>query len=167
MIDLSIPIDFIASMASLSWRDVAWAYRSGFLTWRDVQKYADEQVKSGVVNPLVAELPSIGKENLWRLSELLDTLAARDVGAIEATKEKWLFICLEWVYQNRNKYKNPLTLVEEIYADFDYPSEIESFVSYMPPLDGYDPSQFSHEENVRRLMQKWGEYLTTARGKWQ
>ena len=38
--------------------------------------------------------------------------------------------------------------VEVIYADFDYPYEIESFIKYMPPSDGYDPSTHSQIENI-------------------
>ncbi|MGH8477564.1 MAG: DUF2247 family protein, partial [Methylococcales bacterium] len=58
---------------------------------------------------------------------------------------------------------DPLSEVEAIYADFDYPPEIEAFVSYMPVTDGYDPSQHSIEKNKARLFSKWKQYLSDAR----
>ncbi|HFC6348968.1 TPA: DUF2247 family protein, partial [Neisseria lactamica] len=50
------------------------------------------------------------------------------------------------------------------YADFDYPEEIESFVRYMPPKDGYIPSAHSNEENIARLYVHWERYLHNGGG---
>lgn len=74
-------------------------------------------------------------------------------------KEKWLFIILRCVFTQRKLYKNPLDIVEMIYADFDYPKEIDSFVKYMPPKDGYDPSIHSFDENISRLYANWEAYI--------
>lgn len=48
--------------------------------------------------------------------------------------------------------------MERIYTDFDYPAEIDNFIKYMPPTDGYDPL-YSHAENINRLMKNWENYL--------
>ncbi|ENW7688323.1 DUF2247 family protein, partial [Neisseria gonorrhoeae] len=48
--------------------------------------------------------------------------------------------------------------------DFDYPEEIESFVRYMPPKDGYIPSNHSYEENIARLYSHWEHYLNNGGG---
>lgn len=49
--------------------------------------------------------------------------------------------------------------MESIYTDFDYPAEMDSFIKYMPPTDGYDPSLNSYTENINRLMKNWENYL--------
>jgi hypothetical protein len=49
-----------------------------------------------------------------------------------------------------------------VYADFEYPHEIASFVRFMPTTDGYDPRQFSKPENEKRLFDLWQKYLTAA-----
>ena len=54
-------------------------------------------------------------------------------------QESWLYAILTWVYEHRDKLPDPLGIVEELYADFDYPPEISSFVRYMPPSDNYEP----------------------------
>ncbi|GGY20439.1 DUF2247 family protein [Paludibacterium paludis] len=53
--------------------------------------------------------------------------------------------------------------VETIYAEFDYPSEIENFVRYMPVTDGYEPSLHSKAENEKRLFENWKKYLDAVR----
>ena len=52
---------------------------------------------------------------------------------------------------------------ERIYADFDYPSELESFVRYMPVTDKYNPKAHSATENHARLMSKWKAFLEDRR----
>jgi len=74
-------------------------------------------------------------------------------------RQKWLFIVLSWLWNNRASFEDPLSEVEIIYADFDYPAEIEGFVKYMPPSDGYDPSTHSQTENMNHLMENWVNYL--------
>ena len=72
---------------------------------------------------------------------------------------------LAWVYENHIKIDDQLEVVEKIYANFDYPLQIEQFVRFMPPLDGYNPSHHSQAENRERMMGKWGEFLLQAE-KW-
>ncbi|HCU41239.1 MAG TPA: DUF2247 domain-containing protein [Acinetobacter nosocomialis] len=74
-------------------------------------------------------------------------------------REKWLYILLSWLWINRESFEDPLDEVESIYTDFDYPAEIESFIKYIPPTDGYDPSLYSYAENINRLMKNWEIYL--------
>ncbi len=69
------------------------------------------------------------------------------------------YILLSWLWINRESFEDPLDEVESIYTDFDYPAEIESFIKYIPPTDGYDPSLYSYAENINRLMKNWEIYL--------
>ncbi|MFH4113778.1 DUF2247 family protein, partial [Acinetobacter baumannii] len=64
-----------------------------------------------------------------------------------------------WLWINRESFEDTLDEVESIYTDFDYPAEIESFIKYIPPTDGYDPSIHSHTENINHLMSNWEKYL--------
>lgn len=40
----------------------------------------------------------------------------------------------------------------QVYADFDYPKDMESFIHYLAPKDGFNPSPYSKEENEGRLI---------------
>ena len=57
----------------------------------------------------------------------------------------------------REHEKNINKLFEEvnlIYEVFDYPFDMESFISYMPTNDDYIPNEHTQEENERRLLNK-------------
>lgn len=159
MSDMLIPLQFVQSKSPLNWGDCLWAYKRNFLTWKDLIKVAFERVENGSSNELEIELAHVSKDSVWKVSELAKVLAEQGRNFEEASKQKWLFLCLAWAYENRERTPDPLGAVEAIYADFDYPSAIESFVRFLPPSDGYVPAQFSHEQNHQRLMTKWSEFL--------
>ena len=154
-----IPLQFAKSKSSLSWSDCLWAYKRAYLTWKDLVNFAIERVEDGSSNEFEIELSNIGNDSVWKVSELTQALAEQVGNAEHISKEKWLFLCLAWAYENRESIPDSLGAVESIYADFDYPSAIESFVRFLPPSDGYLSAQFSVEQNCQRLMKKWSEFL--------
>lgn len=154
-----IPLQFAKSKSSLNWGDCLWAYKRELLTWKDLIQVAVERVESGSANELEIELANVHKDNVWLVSEVVQALAEQEGHSEEDIKQKWLFLCLAWKYENRESIPDPLGAVETIYADFDYPSSIESFVRFLPPSDGYVPAQFSPEQNHQRLMKMWSEFL--------
>lgn len=159
MSDTIIPLEFVQSKFSLNWMDLLWAYKRKLLTWKDLIQVAVDLVNNGSDNLLEIELAAVDKENVWKVSEVAQALADECSNSEEESKQKWLFLCLAWAYENREKLADPLGAVESIYADFDYPSAIESFVRFLPPSDGYAPAQYSQEQNHQRLMTKWNEFL--------
>jgi hypothetical protein len=159
-----IPLQFVQSKFSLNWGDCLWAYKRELLTWKDLIRVALERVENGSSNELEIELANVGKDSVWKVSELAQALTQQCENSEETSKQKWLFLCLAWAYENRGKISDPLGEVEAIYADFDYPSSIESFVRFLPPLHGYDPSHFSQEQNYQHLMTQWSEFLLKKSG---
>ncbi len=119
--------------------DLLWAYQRKLLTWKDLIQVAIDRVNSGSDNSLEIELAAVGKESVWKVSELAQTLAEQCVNSEEGSKQKWLFLCLAWAYANQKNLADPLEAVEGIYADFDYPSAIESFVRFLPLRMGMYP----------------------------
>lgn len=154
-----IPLQFVQSKSSLNWGDCLWGYKRELLTWKDLIQVALERVENGSSNELELELANVSKDSVWKVSELAQALTEQGGNSEEASKQNWLFLCLAWAYENRKSIPDPLGTVETIYADFDYPSAIESFVRFLPPSDGYVPAQFSQEQNYQRLMTKWSEFL--------
>ena len=56
--------------------------------------------------------------------------------------------------------KKLLSAIEQVYSDFDYPSDMESFISYMPVQDeSYDTSKHTQKENEQRLVDNFNEFL--------
>ncbi len=53
---------------------------------------------------------------------------------MEEIVSKWMFLIIYYYYINNKN--NIYNIIDEIYCDFNYPSEISGLVSYMPAEDG-------------------------------
>jgi len=74
-------------------------------------------------------------------------------------KKRKLRFCL--LFDLRKQITQPELLLEkiaEVYADFNYPSDMEEFINYMPAKN-YDPSKYSITENRQRLLKKFDDFL--------
>ena len=161
---IPIPYTFIHERVLLSWQDALWGYDRQLIGWSDIVAIAENCLLLGSDNPMEVELAGLGKSEAQLVGELLRVLASNEPDdAVISSETKWLFLMLAWLFENRDSVSDPLGEVEIIYADFDYPAEIESFVNYMPVTDGYDPSKHSTEENKARLFSKWEQYLFKTR----
>lgn len=131
--------------------------------WSAIVDLATERLSAGSDDPLEIELADLTKMETYQVGELLRKLVS---GSPEKdgvfAQRKWLYLLLAWLFENKESVPDPLGDVETIYADFDYPPEIEGFVRYMPVTDAYDPSAHAKDENENRLFGKWREYLVTA-----
>lgn len=63
-----------------------------------------------------------------------------------------LYVLPAWLYCNRTQFTDPFQIVEEIYAEFDYPEEIVTFVRYMP---AEDPRRAGEQS----MLDAWRNYL--------
>ncbi|MBW2699423.1 MAG: DUF2247 family protein [Deltaproteobacteria bacterium] len=161
IVRLSIPYEFIRGLVRMSWREVRFGLDKELLDpWAPVE-LAIEQA-AGLEQPSAAlvDLASAEKDNpiMGPINKLADGDPPRSENDI---RNRWLYLVLAWLYENRDAHQDPLQKVEEVYADFDYPEQIVKFVRYMP-MDG--PDLGSREANVKRLFERWKWYLDeTAR----
>ncbi|WP_142836485.1 DUF2247 family protein [Planococcus salinarum] len=72
-----------------------------------------------------------------------------------------MYLTLYWLYENKEKFPDPLTQVEEIYADFDYPESISKFVSYMPLEEDEGPLPPTREVAISNIYKNWVDYLVS------
>lgn len=156
-----IPFDFIDKTINISWCEIKWGYENHFITSDVLIKKAEKVVSTDTYSNTELELSFLSYSELNHVTPFFKELCPefkeeRDSLRI---KQKWLFIILSWLWINRNSFENPLAEVEIIYTNFDYPLEIDNFIRYMPPSDGYDPSMYSFKENIDNLMNNWESYL--------
>jgi hypothetical protein len=65
---------------------------------------------------------------------------------------KWTYLQLKAAYEMRDRLRDPLGVVEEIYAKFDYPAPVAAFIRYMPPAPGMPIGDDA-------LYDRWSRYL--------
>jgi hypothetical protein len=107
----------------------------------------------GADDDVLVALGSLLRDEGGQVPEVLEFLDDPErVHDPRESARKWLFLQLKAAYDEREWLNDPLGVVEEIYADFDYPLAVAPFVRYMPLRPGDEPG-------VGPLMAKWADYL--------
>ena len=161
--------DYVSKLVSISWDDLLFAINHGFMKQETLIEHAIN-VASNEEEPsqMVIDLACLtaGESAQPFINLLSDGTNNEDDSK---SREKFLYLLLNWIYEHQDLYSDPLEAVEYVYADFDYPEEITKFVRYMPASE---PVNQSLQLNRERLFNKWEQYLkdrkeeySSARGK--
>ncbi|MEO9278506.1 DUF2247 family protein [Acinetobacter sp. WA-87] len=161
-----IPTDFINQKVNLSWCDIKWGYENNLITSELPIKKAENIVLTEIYTKAELELSFLIPNQSNDIFPFLNELCS-ETNEDSMIREKWLYILLSWLWIKRERFEDPLDEVESIYTDFDCPVEMDSFIKYMPPTDGYDPSLYSYAENINRLMKNWESYLQKSAEKYK
>ncbi|CAM3790086.1 DUF2247 family protein [Vibrio aquimaris] len=147
---------FTSSLATVSWREILVAVQKRFVSREfAIQAAMAELALLDEYPEQLLDLASLNKND--DIHPYIDELASIQPELDEEViLRKWLFLILAWVYENRECCSDPLGVVEQIYADFEYPESIVGFVRYMPTEE---PDLGSSEKNTARLLEKWSEFL--------
>jgi len=133
--------------------DLGYGFERGFLKPADVVALATHEVGCGADDDVFVALGSLLRDEAGRVPEVLELLDDPErVHDPRESARKWLYLQLKAAYDERGRLNDPLGVVEEIYADFDYPPAVAPFVRYMPLRPGDEPG-------VGALMERWRDYL--------
>lgn len=146
--------EFASSLASFTWKEVLTAIERQFVSRQFAIDHA--LAKLAVMDEYpdaLVELASLSKGD--DIHPFIDELAVSDESTSD-TDSKLLFLVLSWLFKTKDSYDDPLAVVEEIYADFDYPESISGFIRYMP---SEEPDLGSVESNCARLVEKWKSFI--------
>lgn len=143
----------LAEDVPMTAEDLGYGFERGFLKPADVVALATHEVGRGVDDGVLVALGSLLRDEVGRVPEVLELLDDPErVHDPRESARKWLYLQLKAAYDERERLSDPLGVVEEIYADFDYPSAVASFVRYMPLQPGDEPG-------TGPLTGRWRDYL--------
>lgn len=165
-LNITLHYDYVSELIRLTWQDIMYGIENRFLTEDAVIKYAvDELCIDENPSEIILELSclQIG-DSIYPYMDELKRLQQEQKNSDGSPKEKFLYVLLNWVYEHKNNYEDPLDAVEYIYGDFDYPEIISKFVKYMP-LE--EPNLGSVELNRERLFKYWKNYLDREKTKYK
>lgn len=156
---MKLSIKSVLNSIELTWCELRYGIENQFVDDYCAVEMAIKNLGEDDNSELILELASLNSNN--DIAVVLDDLCKSESPALDISlaNKKWLFITLNYLYYSRSDFEDPLGVVEEVYSDFDYPEEIESFVRYMPMI-GEDLG--SIEANTARLYKYWKEYLDSA-----
>lgn len=153
MVSVTLPSSLVLAHR-WSWQDILAGRELGLITLRTVVDAAVSQVEDPDPSPAIVELACCSSDDPDVLP-LLHRLAEEEPGNAEGG-DLWLYLVLRWVLENRELFSDPFQVVEEVYADFDYPEVVAPFVRYMP---SEEPDLGSREANEARLLDKWKVFI--------
>lgn len=153
---MELTYEFVSNKTRLTWQELKYAIDRNFLPPGTAIEHALTLLSEDTnESSLIFELASLYHDE--PVHTYLDELARLEPNQdADTIKEKWLYLILDWLFTKKDQYSDPFGLIEQIYADFDYPENIATFVRYMP-MDG--PDLGSIELNQARLYKNWEKYL--------
>ncbi|MCP1528021.1 MULTISPECIES: DUF2247 family protein [Bacillus] len=151
------------------WKTIYVGIRLDLISYKEISKYAVEYLSNHIEceNSLILELawgagdPDEDYRKLQMvLVELYNDLIEEESSQWDIEKRKWRYGITSHLKEiNKNSTEKLLDELSEVYADFGYPEDMEPFIHYMPPSDGYNPLLYSKEENINRLASLFEEFL--------
>ncbi len=138
---------------ALSLDDLKYGFERGWLRASTVVDSAVREVRRGDRDPILLEVASLLRDDLDQLPDVLAQLDFPEhIHDPREAARKWLYLKLKAAYDRRQDLDDPLGTGEEIYANFDYPPTVESFVRYMPLRPGDDAGESA-------LLKRWSAFL--------
>jgi hypothetical protein len=155
LIKLNVSASFILDRTSLTWRELLFGIDKELISPNAAMDFAANRMERGDDSAGVVDLATSMKgQGIRALVEQLANMEPQQSTA--QVRDKWLYLVLAWIFAHRKEYGDPLRVVEEAYADFDYPQLVAPFVRYMP-MTGLDRG--NREENEQQLYENWERFI--------
>lgn len=114
---------------------------------------ARDAVGLGATDPSVTEVAALQPEDVAGVRVALRAVDPEDAELYPPSSVRlWAFLELKAAYELRDRLADPLAVVEQIYADFDYPPAVAAFVRYMPPAPDAPTGEGA-------LLERWAQFL--------
>jgi hypothetical protein len=146
-------VHFVAQHVDLTPVELARGYRLRFLDDAGVVLLAEQSISKGASeDPALDALALLLSDELDRVDRLVSEIEQRHGGDHIDASRVWLYLALLLAFERRDVCTDPLSAVEQVYADFGYPEEIEGFVPFLPAPEG----QTRGREGIEA---RWSAYL--------
>lgn len=139
---------------ALDAEDLRLGVSLGLISPRTAVNVASHAVAGGSTDPRLLDVAKIDPNDIASVRDALRTTDPEEAELFPPQSvRKWTYLELKAAYEMRDRLPDPLGVVEEIYADFDYPATVAPFVRYMPPSAGAPVGE-------EALYDRWSRYLT-------
>ncbi|AXH00908.1 DUF2247 family protein (plasmid) [Deinococcus wulumuqiensis] len=142
----------------MSWSALSYGYSRGWIDNKDIFNLALERYNPSVSDDITS---SILLTDAHRSDEIESILA--EVMVEESNRDllirEWACLFLSNLWDSRADTRDPFTIIDEIYAELDYPEFMAHLVTYMPSVDGWRSEDHTREENTVHLYDEWRAFI--------
>lgn len=166
--DISIDI-FKQNKIKYDWKTLYMGLKLDLVKYSDIVNYAVEylikypEVRDESIIQLAWSGEDIDYDDLLTgiLKESNVDILDLDADDWQFERTKWRFAVLAYLKANyQDDFKALLNTITEVYADFGYPEDMDSFINYMKPKrDEINPPQYSKEDNIIRLINLFNDFM--------
>lgn len=159
-------LNFDKHLSLLNWSCIYWGIQEQLIEPENAVIYANKVIENfpGEETPEIIELLIIDVAEENNVLSLIERMFS-DKNELNNKKSIAIrtlrYILLLEIQENITDNQDLLDEIENIYADFGYPSDMEGFIPYMPiQCDEYDVSKHSCQENECRLINKFNIFMS-------
>ncbi|MBE5894160.1 MAG: DUF2247 family protein [Lachnospiraceae bacterium] len=119
-------------MPNWKWLELKIGLEKTIITSKDIKEYAIQVLNESIDKyDVVLELSIANKEEVLTI---LDKLCVLEEQEEEKILKKWIFAVIYYVYTyDRDRV---FEIIQETYSAFEYPTQIQNLIPYMPCEDG-------------------------------
>ena len=153
----------------LDWAMVYYGIKKNFFDIDIAQEFACRKLEND------KQLSEEELELCWNSNNCLDILELIEKildsqgnvkESIERAKDKIRIAIIIYLRETEKDKARLLEQINMIYADFDYPEDMEKFISYMPICDEFVPASRTLEDNTSYLLSKLDIFIEEQQEKY-
>ena len=155
---------------SLDWYIIYYGIKNNILDMEVAQEYVLRKMEKD--EPVLQEEIELS----WKISNQLDVLyLIEQIPEFHMNSEKRMGVAKNKIQiaiimslrKNEKDITKLFQRIDMVYADFDYPEDMEKIISYMPISDGYLSAEHTPEDNENRLLRKIDSFICEQITKYQ
>jgi hypothetical protein len=134
--------------------DLSYGLQGDFINSTTAIEIAVSEMKRGTQDPVMIDLACLVSDEASKARGILNEMLA-DPERFHDPREtvrKWIYFILKAAYVEQSRFTDPFGVVEDIYAYFDYPKSMDSFIRYMPLMPGDEPG-------LDAMRRRWANFL--------
>lgn len=147
-----LPAPLVSHRVILTADELGYGYRNGLI---DSGAAIALALAALVQNPGMpgpaAEIACLLSDEADKVPVLVNEIGTAD-DSVEAT---WAYLALAWLHEHQSDAEDPLRVIEEWYAEFNYLEEMAGLVRFTPPPPGAATS-------IDAIYRRWNQHLETA-----
>ena len=167
-LNMTFSYSYITGLVQLNWKDLLYAVENGFLSHQTAVEHALQEIQKKDDSPEeVFELAYMLQSDIQyphSIYQLLEKLSImQDSNDATESREKLLYVTLNWVYDHIDSYYNPVEVVDILCDEISYPDDVKALISFMPSSESQTNS---HELHTKQLLDKMVVYLENQQQRW-